>query len=244
MAFCPRRAIQAAMTVRLKIGLPLSAGLLLVACANNPSPPEWQVSALAALKSFSSAYLNGNTRLANVELTRARFEVASTGRPALMAHVELTHCAVRVASLEFDNCANYQPLARDADPEEQAYAAFLTGHWNGINIALLPAQHRAPVSRVLNAVAGTTVNAVGVLNNMEDPMARLVAAGALLQSGHLAAADIVVATQTASSQGWRRPLLAWLGLQLKRASDAADFDTAAHIQRRLDLITQTPQKTQ
>jgi hypothetical protein len=42
---------------------------------------------------------------------------------------------------------------------------------------------------------------------------------------------------TASEQGWRRPLLAWLGVQEKRASDAGDSETAARIRRRIDLIS-------
>jgi len=226
----------------------VSAALLLTACANKPVAPDWQANAFAALKSFSSAYLSGNTRLADLEFARAKLEISSTGRADLLARAELTRCAARVASLEFDNCAAYQPLAQDAPASEQAYAAFLTGHWTGLDVALLPAQHRA---LVLNAAADTAASspknpnpsaAASVLGAMEDPLARLVAAGVLLQSSRLTPADIVVATETASSQGWRRPLLAWLGVQLKRANDAGERVTAARIQRRIDLVLQVAQK--
>lgn len=230
----------------------VSAALLLTACANKPVAPDWQANAFAALKSFSSAYLSGNTRLADLEFARAKLEISSTGRADLLARAELTRCAARVASLEFDNCAAYQPLAQDAPASEQAYAAFLTGHWTGLDVALLPAQHRA---LVLNAAAdkpGDTAAsspknpnptaAASVLGAMEDPLARLVAAGVLLQSSRLTPADIVLATETASSQGWRRPLLAWLGVQLKRANDAGERVAAARIQRRIDLVLQVAQK--
>jgi hypothetical protein len=162
-----------------------------------------------------------------------------------MARAELTRCAVRVASLELDNCAAYQPLAQDAGPQERAYAAYLTGQWAGLDTALLPEQHRALVLKTAanpGAAQGTgassPVAATGVLSTAEDPLARLVAAGFLLQKNALSPADITAATETASSQGWRRPLLAWLGVQLKRANAAGDHDAVMRLQRRIDLVLQ------
>lgn len=237
MAVCPRHPNQTAMSLRFP---PWLAAVLLSACASAPPPPDWQANAYSALKSFSSAYFSGNSRLANFELDRARAAVASTGRADLMARTELTRCAIRVASLEFDDCTGYAPLAQDAPPGEQAYAAYLTGHWVGINPALLPAHHRALVLQVSTAPGpGGSALPPGVLAAVEDPLARLVAAGALLQTGHLSPADIAVAVDTASAQGWRRPLLAWLGVQHRQASNAGDPTAAARIQRRIDLVLQT-----
>jgi hypothetical protein len=211
------------------------AGVIaLSACTSKLATPPWQGNAFSALKGFTSDYLSGNTRLAEFQFSRARSEMASTGRADLVARAELTRCATRVASLEFDNCAGYQPLAQDAGAPEQAYAAYLTGQWTGLNAALLPEQHRAVV---LNAASGK-------LDAIEDPLARLVAAGTLLQVGQLTPADISSATETASSQGWRRPLLAWLGVQLKRAEAAGEKEAAARLQRRVDLVLQAPAKTQ
>ncbi|OGB34912.1 MAG: hypothetical protein A3F78_12005 [Burkholderiales bacterium RIFCSPLOWO2_12_FULL_61_40] len=230
------------MSLRLS---PWLAALLLCACASKPPPPDWQANAYSALKSFSSAYLSGNSRLANFELDRARAAVASTGRADLVARTELTRCAIRVASLEFDDCASYAPLAQDAPPSEQAYAAYLTGRWTGINPALLPAHHRAIVIGGAAATSqGGSALPPGTLAAVEDPLARLVAAGALLQTGHLSPPDIAVAVDTASAQGWRRPLLAWLGIQRQRASDAGEPAAAARIQRRIDLVLQTGSKVQ
>ena len=221
----------------------LLGALLLTACASAPPPPEWQANAHAALKGFSAAYLSGNTRLADAELARARLEIASTGRADLLARAELTRCAVRVASLEFDDCAAYQPLATEAAPAEQAYAAFLSGRWIGLDAALLPAQHRALVLQAANAnvadrPSARPAPAASLLSAMEDPLARLVAAGVLLQTKRLTAADMALATETASAQGWRRPLLAWLGLQRQQATEAGDLTAATRLQRRIDLVLQ------
>jgi len=56
-----------------------------------------------------------------------------------------------------------------------------------------------------------------------------------MRTARIAPADIVVATNTASEQGWRRPLMMWLGVSLKRAQAAGDAGEAARIQRRIDL---------
>ena len=226
------------------------AGLtLLGACASQPPTPDWQANAFAALKGFSSAYLSGNSRLADAELARARSEIARTGRADLMARAELTHCAVRVASLEFDGCASYQPLAPEVTPEEQAYAAFLNGQWANLKPALLPAQYRSWVTRAgapaiaTNEKGSPAAPGISQLTTLEDPLARLVAAGVLLQTQRLNPADIEVAVDAAASQGWRRPLLAWLGVQRQRADAAGDTATSARLQRRINLVLQLPQQT-
>lgn len=71
----------------------------------------------------------------------------------------------------------------------------------------------------------------------EEPLSRLVAAGVQLRTAKITPEGIANAVEIASSQGWRRPLLAWLGLQAKRAEAAGDQIAVAHIRRRIELIT-------
>jgi len=71
----------------------------------------------------------------------------------------------------------------------------------------------------------------------DDVLSRLVALGVQLRKGEIAPAGIAQAVEIASAQGWRRPLLAWLGVQEKRARDAGDADAAARIRRRIDLVS-------
>lgn len=70
-----------------------------------------------------------------------------------------------------------------------------------------------------------------------EPFARLVAYGVQLRTGSITPQGIAAAVDIASSQGWRRPLLAWLGVQLKRAQDAGDSETAARLKRRIELVS-------
>ncbi len=210
--------------------------VLLSACASKPPPPDWQANAFAALNSYSSAYLEGNTRVADVEFARAKAAVSRTGRPDLMARLELVRCAAQVASLVLEPCTAYLALAADAKPPEQAYAAFISGQWAELDAKLLPVAYQGLVA------SPTAVASVGhsLLSQIQDPLSRLIAAGALLQKELLTSSDIGLAVDSASEQGWRRPLLAWLSVQLKRAQTVGDAAQAGHLQRRIDLVLQRP----
>lgn len=213
----------------IKLTLTVLLAAVLAGCASKPVPPSWKSNAQDALSGYSDAYLKGDTAIAEAEFARARSEVASTGRPDLVAHAELVRCATRVASLEHDLCPGFKLLEQDASAAERAYAAYLTGQWQGLDPMLLPEQHRA----VLKTGDG---QGKSVLNAIADPLARLVAAGALLQMGRMTPDDITVATETASEQGWRRPLLMWLGVAQKRAEAVGNTGEMARIQRRIDLV--------
>jgi hypothetical protein len=200
------------------------AVILLTACASKPVPPSWQPNAKDALDGFTDAWLKGDSRAAGAEYARARTETASTGRFDLVAQVELVHCATLVAGLEYDGCPGFAALAGDATPAQRAYAAYLAGQWQGLDTALLPEQHRAVVGS-------------GSLSGLDDPLSRLVAAGALLKAQRITPADIAVATDTASMQGWRRALLMWLGVSARRAEATGDAAQLEQIRRRIALAS-------
>jgi len=202
----------------------IAAAALLAGCASQPQPPAWQGDARGALDGFTDDWLRGDTAAADAEFARARRAGASTGRFDVVAQAELVRCGVRAAALDYD-CAGFAAVAHDATPAQRAYAAYLDGRWSGLDAALLPEQHRAVV-------------ASGTLAGVTDPLARLVAAGALFKAGRIAPADIAAAVDTASQQGWRRPLLAWLGVQEQRARAAGDMDAADRIRRRIALAGQ------
>jgi len=219
-----------------------SALLLLSACASSPPPPDWKANAFSALNEFSSAYLSGNTRLADLEFSRAQTEISSTGRLDLMARAELTRCAVHVASLDWAPCTAFDAYVKEAAAQEKAYATFLTGHWEGLNAELLPGRYRHLVLQsyalqAQGAPAGSTRSA-SLLQSINDPLARLIAASVLLKRQQLQASEWYLATDMASAQGWRRPLLAWLGLELKSAQATGKTEVAETLQRRIQVVLQ------
>jgi hypothetical protein len=202
--------------------IPLLIAALLAGCASKPLPPDWQANAKGALDASVEDYLKGHTAASNAEFREARAETTATGRLDHVAQVELVRCAAQVASLVFEDCPGYAALADDATPAQRAYAAYLAGQWDGLDVALLPEQHRAVVGG-------------GALETIADPLARLVAAGAQFKASRITPAGIALAVDTASNQGWRRPLLAWLGVQAQRAEAAGDTTAQAAIERRRKL---------
>lgn len=235
MALCARHGDSPAVnktTPALSHWFTASLALMLVACSSAPPTPDWQMNAKGSVERAADAWLRGDSKIESAEFARARAEVARTGRPELVARVELLRCATRVAALDFAPCAGFEALAPDAAPPEQAYARYLAGTSPASDAALLPEAHRAL------AVAATAPEAA--LTAIGDPLSRLVAAGVLLQRERATPGVIEQAVNTASAQGWRRPLLAWLGVQRQGAQAAGASQEAARIQRRIDLVLQSP----
>jgi hypothetical protein len=208
--------------------------LALTACSSKPPAPDWAGNAKSASEQAVAAYLVGNTRIEAAALARARSEVGRTGRPDLLARVELTQCAAQVASLVFGPCAGFEAVRADAAPPERAYADYLLGRATPADAARLPEAQRAFVANSAASLAPS----VAALNAIADPLARLVAAGVLFETSRAEPALIAAAADTASAQGWRRPLLAWLGVQLKLAEERGAADEAGRLRRRLALASE------
>lgn len=205
---------------------------LLAGCVGGPPPPDWEIEAHAALDAYARHALEGRGRLAERDFARARAALARTGRAELLARAELTRCALQVASLAFEPCVGFDALRADAPLPEQTYADFLAGRWSAVDPALLPVRYQS----VVQAGAGSAAT----LAALEDPRSRLIAAGALFRVGRLSPAGIVLARETASEQGWRRPLLAWLAVEIERARAAGDTALAERHRRSVERILGAP----
>lgn len=204
---------------------------VLAACADKPRVPDWQLNASGALERYVNAALTGDAKVEPVEFERARNELASTGQPGMVARAELTRCAVRLASLDLGPCEGFEPLRSDSPAPERAYADYLAGRITPADVALLPPQHRAVAMEQGDVTSVKTIT---------DPLSRLVAAGVLFRLGRASPEVLVLASDTASTQGWRRPLLAWLGVQAMRAEQAGAVDEAQRLRRRMALVTGKP----
>jgi hypothetical protein len=207
---------------------PMAALLVALAgCADKPRVPDWRMDASGALERYVQASLTGDAKVESSEFARARQALESTGQPGLVARAELTRCAVRVASLVLDACDGFERLRADSPAPERAYADYLAGRIAPPDVPLLPAQHRAVAAGQGDAAA---------MKSIADPLSRLVAAGVLFRSGRASPEVLVLASDTASAQGWRRPLLAWLGVQAMRAEQAGALEEAQRLRRRMALV--------
>ena len=204
--------------------------LFVAACASGPPVPDWQDDAHSAMERATTAWLAGDARGHELAMRQARSALASTGRAELLARAELMRCAAMAASLVFEPCERFEALRVDAAAPERAYAEHLAGRKLApADIAALPAAQRP----VATAVAGGAPADVAAI---DDPLSRLIAVAVLFQAGQASPPMIDAAMETASAQGWRRPLLAWLKVQALRAERAGDTAAAQRLQRRIALV--------
>lgn len=226
----------ARMSVRPAVCIAVAA--LVAGCAGGPPPAAWQLQAQGAGERAIAAALRGDTRIAEVEAAQQRQAVARTGQPALLARVALQHCAVRRASLDWAPCERFDALREDAGPAERAYASYLSGRVDAGQIPLLPAWHRPAAQRLLDSRPVAPAD-IALLTAIDDPLARLVAAAVWFHAGQGHPQVLALATETASAQGWSRPLLAWLEVQARVADQAGDALSAQALRRRMALVSGT-----
>jgi hypothetical protein len=87
-------------------------------------------------------------------------------------------------------------------------------------------------------LAGPADKRLAQVAAIDAPLSRLLAASLVVQRGEADDALLALATETASAEGWKRPLLVYLKLAEKRASEREDAAALADIQARIRLVEQ------
>ena len=218
----------------MKTALVALAALLMAACGSGgPPPPDWKTDASDLVARYQKHALLGENTLAERYFKQAVAATGGAGRVAETARLWLVRCATRRAMLIDDACAEYAELAA-AEPNaaDAAYHRFLTLRWDGLDPALLPAQHRD----LLRAPAAQRPAA---LARIDDPLARLLDASLLVMRQEADAATLALAAETASERGWRQPLLTYLKLQHAQAASRGDAAELARLARRIALVEQS-----
>jgi len=218
----------------MKSLLALASLILLAACGTGgPPPPDWKTDSADLIARYQKHALLGENTLAERYFRQAVAATGGAGRVAETAHLWLVRCATRRAMLIDDACAEYADLAHiTPDAADQAYYRFVTLHWEGLDAALLPRQHqdllRAPAAKRADALA-----------RIDAPLARLLDASLLVMRQEADAATLALATETASAQGWRQPLLTYLKLQQKQAAAQGNAAELARLDQRIQLVEQS-----
>jgi len=227
----------------------LVVALLLAGCASVPVP-TWRLELRQAIEQASAASLQGRLRVAEHHWRQAHDAAAASGQAEALARVALWRCAVDQAALVWEGCASAQPYLADAGPAVRAYAAYLgvsglsgavaegvPTAGEGALAVLPPAQH--PVAQALSDPAGQPASLAPLLAAIDDPLARLVAGGVAWRAGRLDRGGVALLVETASAQGWRRPLAAWLAVLAELAERQGDQTAAEAARRRLTWVLQT-----
>jgi len=218
----------------MKSLLALASLLMFTACGSGgPPPPDWKTDSADLIERYQKHALLGENTLAERYFQQAVDATGGAGRVTETARLWLVRCATRRAMLIDDACAEYAELAVVApNAADQAYFQFVTLRWEGLDVAQLPAQHRD----LVRAQAGKRLE---TLSRISDPLARLLDASLLVMRQEADAATLTLATETASEQGWRQPLLTYLKLQLEQATARGNIPEQTRLSRRIQLVEQS-----
>ena len=218
----------------MKTLLALACLIVLTACGSGgPPPPDWKTDAADLIERYKKHALLGENTLAERYFQQAVIATGGAGRIADTARLWLVRCATRRAMLIDDACIEYADLARiESNAADQAYHQFLTLRWEATDVAQLPKHHRD----LVNAPPGTRP---ALLAKVEDPLARLLDASLLVMRREADATTLTLATETASSQGWRQPLLTYLKLQEKQAATQGNTAEQMRLARRIQLVEES-----
>ncbi len=185
---------------------------ILTACGSGgPPPPDWKSDSADLIERYKKHALLGENILAERYFQQAIMATGGAGRISETARLWLVHCATRRASLLDDDCHEYAGLAKvETSADDRAYYQFITLDWRTLDPAKLPVQY-AGLVRAEPATLNAKISAIN------DPLSRLLAASLVVQRRQADDATLLMAAETASSQGWRQPLRVYLKLLEARA---------------------------
>lgn len=210
--------------------IPLAV-LLFAACGGGPPVPDWKKDSVSLIEKYRKAELKGENKLAERYFEQALDAAGGAGKLEETARLHLIRCATRQASLGFEPCNGYLALTKfGVSLEDEAYHRFISGQWDKLDSGKLPAQYRDFLAN------RDTAKNSPVLQKIDDPLSRLIAISVAVMRKQADDATLNLAVETASEQGWRKPLLVYLKLQEGRASLKEDKTALEKLRARIKLV--------
>lgn len=208
--------------------------LFLLAGCGGKAVPQWVKTSHAQLDHFKNHYLQGRDRQAETSFHAAVEAIKFSGDLHLLQVAYLTRYAVNRAALEDFDDLEYRRLADVAPHAGNAhFHAFLKGSFDRVDEQALPPQYRPFLRACRSANPSQADQAIFAI---EDPLSRLIASGLALQAQCYQEKTINEAIRTASEQGWKRALLAYLKKLQAFYAARGDRAGAEFTRRKMDLI--------
>ncbi|MDD5711167.1 MAG: hypothetical protein PHY31_00230 [Smithellaceae bacterium] len=216
----------------MKSYLPLILLIFVFGCSSQPIP-DWTYASSGQLESFKENFMEGKDQIAQLHFNKALAEIKKSGNLEVIGRAYLTRCAFQIATLEDMDDADF--LKVDAIEPDRANGNFwrlLKGAPSEVDAAALPEQY-GEVAKILKGEKGDLAKNIA---SIDDSVSRLVACGIVVKMHREDEEVLKTAVATASRQGWRKPLLAYMERLQKFYADHAQMEKAENMRQRLELI--------
>lgn len=196
--------------------------------------PEWMKTGRNEMENFKKLYLQGRDRLAEISFEKALAEIKSSGDLELLQIAYLTRYAVQISALEdFEDTEYLRLAAVEPQAGNASFHAFLRGAFDRVDNQALPRQYRPFLHACSSGNQTETDRAIAA---MEDPLSRLIASGVAVRKQLYHENTLNAAIRTASEQGWKKALLAYMNKLRDYYMFIGERNRAVLTQQKIDLI--------
>lgn len=186
--------------------------LMLSACSSPQPENKWQHDAATMCQNYQRHFLQDKTLRASLDLSHARNLATRSANFKPLIDIELTACAMELSTLNPSSCETVSKLL-DLEPnsKQSAYLKLLNAHLQKEDVEHLPKQYKNFALHLLE----DNHNAINKeLSTMKPLSSKLIASA--LSKDIINDKNIQELIQKLSYKGYKRPLLAWMKLQMNK----------------------------
>ncbi|MBN2515805.1 MAG: hypothetical protein JXC33_07200 [Deltaproteobacteria bacterium] len=202
-------------------------------CASK-AVPQWQTASFNHMETFKQHYLAGDEQNAERYFSKAIADIKKSGRIDILAKGYLTKYAIQAATLEaisgteFLEINNVRP-----DRINMNFYTFLTGTFDTVDNEILPPRYK---QFIVTFQDGTINELNRDIAHIKDPLSRLIAVGLTIKHRRYNEATLKIALNTASVEGWKKALVAYLKQIQSLYENTGHKQKAEQIQKQLNII--------
>lgn len=214
--------------------LPLFIFSFIIAGCGSKPIPDWRYESSGQLENYKKNYLKGRDQVAEFHFRKALEEVKRSGDLKIISKVYLTKYAIKVALLEDIIDSEYPDIeVIEPDSENRNFFVFLKGNFSVVEASLLPKQYGSFLKACIGGKE-TLIN--DEISKIDDPLSKLVAIGIIVKKNIYNEATLLFAIDTASINGWQKPLLAYLDTLQHFYEAKNEKEKAAKVQQKIKVI--------
>jgi hypothetical protein len=207
--------------------------MFICACSSQPIS-QWKDTASRQLENYKINFLTDKEDATEPHFTQAKEAISANNDLNLLSTVYLTKYAFHTAVLEdFDDSEFVKIDKLQPNAANRSYYDLLKGNFRQITPNKLPNQYGNLPSLMINRDLPAAIRQIA---SIDDPLSLLIACGVWVKYLPVDESILQLAIDTAASQGWRRPLWAYLTRLQQYYVDRQEISKAENIQERLELL--------